>query len=247
MRRGFTLPIINYTKLDGLNLYAENSAALKRSGLADYSTFVGKVFSAIQTHSDAEKWLPVYWNLADEPLGAALKGAAVNAKAYKDAFSPLARPGLRRRPATLKIRTIATVIVRLVESLHLANLANHDAASIRELQAKGVDWGFYNVGNRWTFGVYMFKAVEEFGLVHRLDWHWNASAGDPFYALDCREDDYAWAVPTPAGTLMSSVEFEREMREGIDDYRYLRTLHRRAKEAKDRAGLALIEGRIGRV
>ena len=57
----------------------------------------------------------------------------------------------------------------------------------------------------------------------RLSWHWNAVAGDPFYALDCREDDYAWCNTSPAGELIPSVEFER-LREGLDDYRRLITL-----------------------
>ena len=34
------------------------------------------------------------------------------------------------------------------------------------------------------------------GLKFRLAWHWNIVAGDPYYALDCREDDYAWANST---------------------------------------------------
>ena len=63
----------------------------------------------------------------------------------------------------------------------------------------------------------------------RLSWHWNAAAGDPYYALDCREDDYAWCNATPDGKLIPWIEFER-LREGLDDYRRLLTLARLAKE-----------------
>ncbi len=64
--------------------------------------------------------------------------------------------------------------------------------SVKLLHEAGSDWAFYNGGNRWTFGDYMYKAAKQFGMKFRLSWHWNAAAGDPYYALDCREDDYAW-------------------------------------------------------
>ena len=37
----------------------------------------------------------------------------------------------------------------------------------------------------------------------RVSWHWNVVAGDPYYALDCREDDYAWCNASPDGRLDS--------------------------------------------
>jgi hypothetical protein len=68
----------------------------------------------------------------------------------------------------------------------------------------------------------------------RVSWHWNVVAGDPYYALDCREDDYAWCNSTPEGELVPSVHFER-LREGVDDYRRMLTL---AQLARERAGSA---------
>ena len=53
-------------------------------------------------------------------------------------------------------------------------------------------------------------------------------AGDPYYALDCREDDYAWCNSSPQGDLIPAVQFER-LREGLDDYRRLLTLKRLAE------------------
>ena len=37
-------------------------------------------------HADAAGWLPVYWNLGDEPLGDDLVRCAENAEAYRKAF-----------------------------------------------------------------------------------------------------------------------------------------------------------------
>ncbi len=61
-----------------------------------------------------------------------------------------------------------------------------------------------------------------------MAWHWNITAGDPFYALDSREDDYAWALASPDGQLIPTVEFAR-IAAGLDDYRHLLTLARLAK------------------
>ena len=73
------------------------------------------------------------------------------------------------------------------------------------LQQAGGDWAFYNGGNRWTYGIYMYKAAKQFDMKFRLSWHWNATAGDPYYALDCREDDYAWCNANADGELIPSV------------------------------------------
>ena len=106
---------------------------------------------------------------------------------------------------------------------------DHDEASVNLLHQVGGDWAFYNGGNRWTYGTYMYKAAKQFGMKFRLSWHWNVVAGDPYYALDCREDDFAWCNASPDGRLIPSVEFER-LREGLDDYRRLLTLSRLATE-----------------
>ena len=74
----------------------------------------------------------------------------------------------------------------------MANWNVHDEASVKLLHEAGSDWAFYNGGNRWTFGDYMYKAAKQFDMKFRISWHWNVAAGDPYYALDCREDDYAW-------------------------------------------------------
>ena len=93
----------------------------------------------------------------------------------------------------------------------------------------------------------MYKAAKQFEMKFRLSWHWNVVAGDPYYALDCREDDYAWCNTAPSGELIPSVEFER-LREGLDDYRRLITLAKLAERAgggsSARAGKELIARRM---
>src|ERR1017187_3089288 len=117
----------------------------------------------------------------------------------------------------------------LARALHVANLNTHDEAGVNLLHRQGGEWAFYNGGSRRTFGAYLYKAAKEFNVKFRLAWHWNAVAGDPYYTLDCREDDYAWCNSTPDGQLVPAVEFER-LREGLGDYRRLLTLQRLARQ-----------------
>jgi hypothetical protein len=84
-----------------------------------------------------------------------------------------------------------------------------DAGSVKLLHEAGGDWAFDNGGNRWTYGVYLYKAARRHGLKFRVSWHWNVVAGDPYDALDCREEDYAWCNSSPDGELIPAVHFER--------------------------------------
>ncbi|MCX6903164.1 MAG: hypothetical protein NTW03_06725, partial [Verrucomicrobia bacterium] len=120
-------------------------------------------------------------------------------------------------------------------------------AGVGLLHQAGSDWAFYNGGNRWSFGTYLYKAAHQFNMKFRLSWHWNSVAGDPYYALDCREDDYAWCNASPDGQLIPSIHFE-QLRAGLGDYRRLLTLARLAKERAGspaaQAGTELIERRL---
>lgn len=230
--RGFQMPVITYCPLPGLDTYHKDEAAMRAAGFADYGAFIKAVFSAVQAHADRAGWLPVYWNIGDEPLGDELTRAAENAEAYRKAF-PKGRPWFTA-PSSFQGTNKGDPHFRLSKALHVVAWNLHDAAGVDLLHSAGGDWAFYNGGDRWTYGVYMYKAAKRYGMKYRLAWHWNASGGDPYYALDCREDDYAWCGAGPSGELVPSVQFER-LREGLDDYRRLLTL---ARLAKEKAGTA---------
>ena len=229
---GFTMPVVSYCAFPGLDLYYQSTRQMQQAGFTDYDAFVKSVFGAVQEHAEAGNWLPVYWNLGDEPIGDNLKRSAVNAEAYHKAFPE--GPPFFTAASSFSGDDPADPHFVLAKDLHVANWNSHSEASVRLLQEAGGDWAFYNGGNRWTFGVYMYKAAKQFGMEFRLAWHWNCVAGDPYYALDCREDDYAWCNSNPAGELVPSVHFER-LREGLDDYRRMLTLARLAQERKGTA------------
>ena len=231
--------------VSGMDAYDQDLGAMTSAGFQDYAAFVKAIYSAVQQHANRNGWIPVYYNLADEPLGEDTIRSAENAEAYRRAFPK--GPPFFTGASSFTGSDRNNPHFRLSKALHVVSWNDHDEPGVALLHAAGSDWAFYNGGNRWTFGTYMFKAAREYGMKFRTSWHWNVVAGDPYYALDCREDDFAWCNASPDGRLIPSVEFER-LREGLDDYRRLITLDRLAKEHPDtpaaRAARELIETRM---
>jgi hypothetical protein len=224
---GFLAVVAYGSGLRGFNAYYRDDAAMRAAGFDDYSAFVKAVYSAVQKHADQAGWLPVYYNLCDEPIGEDLVRATENAEAYRRAFPQ--GPPFFTGASSYAGSDASDPHFRLAKAFHVANWNLHSEESVNLLRQAGSDWAFYNGGNRWTFGDYMYKAARQFGMKFRITWHWNVVAGDPYYALDCREDDYAWCNAAPDGRLVPSLDFERT-REGLDDYRRLITLERLARE-----------------
>ncbi|MEI6169122.1 MAG: hypothetical protein WCS52_18225 [bacterium] len=211
----------------GINAYAKDNTAMQAAGFSDYSEFIKAVYTAIQKHADEQGWLPVYYNLCDEPIGEALDASTANAAAYRKAF-PKGPPYFTGATSYEGADPKAPHYL-LAKALHVADWNGHNEDSVKMLRDAGGDWAFYNGGNRWTYGDYLYKCFKQFGAKYRVSWHWNVVAGDPYYALDCREDDYAWCNASPDGRLVPSLDFERN-RLGLNDYRRLITLTRLAKE-----------------
>lgn len=222
------LAVISYgSGVCGYNPYYNDTGQMTAAGFKDYGLFVAAIYSAIQHHANEEGWLPVYYNLGDEPVGDDLRRSLENAQSYMQAF-PKGPPWFTAA-SSFRGGNAEDPHFLLSKSLHVTNWNSHDTASVNLLRQSGGNWAFYNGGNRWTFGVYMYKAVREFDMKFRVAWHWNCAAGDPYYALDCREDDYSWCNSSPDGRLIPTVRFER-LREGLDDYRRMSTLARLAEE-----------------
>ncbi|HEY5960571.1 MAG TPA: hypothetical protein VIV60_28655 [Polyangiaceae bacterium] len=224
---GFTAVVAYGSGLTGLNSYYQDTDAMKSAGFTDYSAFIKAIYSAVQQHARDQDWLPTYWNLGDEPIGDDLLRSVQNAAAYKRAF-PVGPPFFTAASSFTGTDQTDQHFL-LSKELSVTNWNAHDEDSVNLLLKAGGNWAFYNRGDRWTFGEYLYKAAKQFGMKFRLSWHWNVAAGDPYYALDCREDDYAWSAGTPLGQLVPSVEFER-IHMGLDDYRSLLTLGRLARQ-----------------
>ncbi len=64
------LAVVSYGGgVSGFNAYYQDTAAMNAAGFKDYSEFVKAVYTAVQQHADQQGWIPVYYNLGDEPIG----------------------------------------------------------------------------------------------------------------------------------------------------------------------------------
>ena len=72
--------------VSGLNAYSQDLGAMNSAAFTDYATFIRSIYSAVEEHAARKGWIPVCYNLADEPLGDDLVRSAENAEAYRRAF-----------------------------------------------------------------------------------------------------------------------------------------------------------------
>ena len=233
--RGFTHLVSNYGagSVLGYRAYGDaggpDLAAAKRAGFADMKSFLAAVYGAIDRHAAERNWLPVAWNLCDEPLGANIPPAVKNALAHRQ-VAPALKHSFFMGATSMRGDDPKDPHYELVRALPIASLNLHDDKSLAVIRKAGNGFSFYNGGNRWTYGRYMKMLVLKGDLKLRLSWHWNIVAGDPYYALDCREDDYCWYNTDETGRLVPSLRFLAQIRPGLYDYRYLSTLQRLLKE-----------------
>jgi hypothetical protein len=219
----------------GYNMYGDangpDEAAAKAAGFENAEAFLKAIYGAIEEHAAANNWVPVAWNLCDEPLGDAAKASAKNAALHDKVAKDLKLKYSTFMGATsMTGADPANPHFDLVQSLTMPSLNIHDEDSIKLIQDKGHKFSFYNGGNRWTYGRYMKALVVKHGLAYRASWHYNNVAGDPYYALDCREDDYCWYNTDENQTMIPSLSWLGNILPGLNDYRYLSTLERLLKE-----------------
>ncbi len=232
---GFNQMISSYGAGLAYNMYGDangpDETTAKNAGFPNCEAYLKALYGQIEQHAAANNWVPIAWNLCDEPLGEAAKGSARNAALHEKV----------RQDLKLKLQTFmgatsmegndpANDHFGLVSSLSMPSLNIHDAASIKLIQDKGHQFSFYNGGTRWTFGRYMKALVLKYGLAYRVTWHYNACAGNPYYALDCREDDYCFYNSDEKQTMVPSLTVLGQIMPGLNDYRYLSTLQRLLKE-----------------
>ncbi len=236
-KAGFRHLISNYgAGIAGYRMYGTaegpDPAAAKRGGFPDPDAFLKALYKALDAHAVANDWLPVAWCLCDEPIGSAIPPAVKNALAHRRAGKGLKRTFFMG-DTSMRGDDPADPHYELCRALPIASLNAHDAAAISVIHEAGNRFSFYNGADRWTMGRYMKALVVKHEMMLRLVWHFHVAVGDPYYALDCREDDYCWFNTDPAGRFVPSMRFLGEIQPGLNDYRYVTTLQRVLKDRPD--------------
>jgi len=231
--KGFTQMVSSYGAANNIGLYrlylGPTDADARRAGFADAQAMVTAAWKAVDAHAVANDWVSVAWNLCDEPGGANIPPHVRGAKLHRNASKGLKRTFFMGA-TSMRGNDPKNPHYELVRALQIPSLNGHDEASIGVIKDAGGRLSFYNGGNRWTYGRYMKMLVVRHDLALRLSWHYNVVAGDPYYALDCREDDYCWFNTNEEGELIPSLSMLGQIQPGLNDYRYFSTLQRLIKE-----------------
>lgn len=243
-QKGFTMAIGSYGTQFELPYEITESDDLpdvrsaKAAGFADMESFLKALWTAVDQHAIEKNWVPVIWSLCDEPIeGAGMRSAIANAKAHRAISGDLKRT-LFIGDTSLTKDNARGQIMDLIKALPIITVNLHDEVGIKAIKDAGNRFSFYNGGNRWTMGRYLKMLVTKHQMMYHLIWHFNAIKGDPYNALDSREDDYCWFNTDEKQTMVPSLSFLQTVIAGVNDYRYLSTLERLLKEKPDHPAAA---------
>jgi hypothetical protein len=198
-----------------LNLFAYN-LFFNNADLC-YGTFTKNqlkdIVGQLNSVSQKQKWLPLTIVICDEPVGD-LWQKAIERTTFLQTLSN----------ANIQFSTAFSDEIHIPESQKLLNLSNLpmlNLFSIKKLQQNKIPWLYYNSANRSSFGFGLAKLKKNTELRGRIAWNWNQNAGNPYFALDAREDDVNWCNSLRDGQLQCTVFLKRHIQEGLNDYRLL--------------------------
>jgi len=101
---------------------------------------------------------------------------------------------------------------------------------VERVKSLGAKPWFINGGKgRYPFGIWFWKTTK-WGLDGKIEWHYDASTGDPYNPLDGTSPNDFGSLVLP--DQVCTVLFE-QCREGIDDLRYLNYLEKLVADKKD--------------
>ncbi len=225
--KGFNHLISSYgNRYLGYDLYSgPTRAEAENAGFDDTFSFLKTLYAAIDAHAISNNWLPVAWNLCDEPGAEAIDKTFKVAKLHREAGKGLKLTTFMGE-TSMTGNDVDDPHHKLLTTFPITALGIHDDESIGVIRDAGNRFCSYNGGDRWTYGAYLRMLVKDHNIAMRLDWHYNINAGDPYYALDCREDDYCWYNTNADGEMIPSLDMLRDTIPGLNDYRYLATLER---------------------
>src|SRR5260370_41277312 len=100
---------------------------MSKEGFHHFPRFLSDIYLQVQGHADQKGWIPVYYNLADEPIGDDLVRAAENAEAYRRAFPK--GPPYFTGASSFKGTNRQDPHFRLSKPLHAVSWNEHDEAA----------------------------------------------------------------------------------------------------------------------
>lgn len=237
---GFSKPLVSYGgpgMVQGLHdsyVIGQTGRKWEQQTGKPFGELLGTVWGAVRDHAKEANWLPVMYELCDEPrvLEPALKHVELM-KLYRR-HAPWVDIGGSYSVHWGKTDPFETAVQEIFKTLNWSALNLHTQADLDKAKELGKGLHIYNQGrSRYSFGAYQWAEFHK-GVAGRMQWHTLALHGYQFFDLDGREPDTAMVNWGREGVI-PTVHLHR-CREGVDDIRYAVTLWNLAQKQKDGAG-----------
>ncbi|MDD3925481.1 MAG: DUF4091 domain-containing protein [bacterium] len=230
---GLTQYIPFYTaSLVGKLKYLCKTGAVNMSLDDAYSYTIGE----INKHAQENKWPQVLFYPVDEI------GNSANCRAEFKHLASL----IKKEPGA----KVYCTVNNYAAGVDCADTIDYWCANIRMSQEQEQDVikrgkVLMRYGNSFNFNPRISRTVSGFGFWRipaeaMYYWHYQATNGDPFTALDTKSRDWVSSYPSPDGPI-NSIDFEA-IREGIDDMNYIYTLRMFMDKAKKSGKEELAKG-----
>jgi hypothetical protein len=235
---GFTKAIIAYGgpgMVEGLQdgyVVGENARGWEKKLGKPFGEILKTVWTAVKEHADKENWLPILYEMCDEP------------RVIEDARKLVEMMKLYRENAPwVKIGGSYSVkwnedplekeIQNIFKTLVWSALNEHNQTDLDKAKEFGRELHMYNQGHsRFSFGAYQWAQFHK-GVKSRMEWHLLALHGYQFFDLDGREPDSAM-INWGRNEVIPTIHLAR-CREGADDFRAAVTLWNLAQKDKESA------------
>jgi hypothetical protein len=217
--QGLDLNLPNSQKKDNATT---NEQAAKKNYNVGYGELIKIAYGAVEAHAKENHWPPRSYYLLDEPrpefgnIESAKQLLEIHVQnAPETKFSGYYSPG-QGRDVYFKLMPIT--------------IAHHTEESIKACVDAGKEaWTYTGGGARCDIGRWLFVAHAK-GLTGFLRNGYQYVNSDAYYDFSDTEGSWAQVYPSKNG-IASTVGWERTA-EGVNDYRYLKTLRARIDSAK---------------
>ncbi len=198
------------------------------------------VWTAVAEHAKRAKWLPIAYEMTDEPRVVETCRAQLELmRLYRESV-PFVDIGGSYSVDWTRSDPFETEVQNIFRTLNWSSLNLHTQTDFDKAKELGKRIYIYNQGTtRYSFGAYQWAEFRK-GVRGRMQWHLLALHGWQFFDLDGREPDTAM-INWGRNEIIPTLKLAR-CREGADDFRFAATLWNLAEKKKDSpAGKAAME------
>jgi len=189
------------------------------------------VWKAIYAHAKEARWLPIAYELTDEPrVYETCEKQLELMRLYRE-HVPFVDIGGSYSVDWVKTDPFDGAVRDIFKTLCWSSLNSHNQTDFDKTKELGKRLYIYNQGTtRYSFGAYQWSEFRK-GARGRMQWHTLCLQGWQFFDLDGREPDTAF-INWGRNEVIPTLKLAR-CREGADDFRFAATLWNLAEKNKD--------------